>query len=101
MRKQLTYVFTFFSAPSYAAVRTRIGSQRLAHMRLLAGRILFAGPHVAEDGVTSLGLKLAAVFPSLETAQAWLGGDPMVRAGAYSRVVLEQCDTVATAPVDE
>ena len=49
-----------------------------------AERMAFAGPLLADDGVTMVGSLLAIDFPDREAAQHWLAQEPFFMAGLYA-----------------
>ncbi len=55
-----------------------------AYLAQVADRIAFAGPLVADDGVTMIGSLLAIDFESRDAARAWLAAEPFTRAGLYA-----------------
>ena len=57
-----------------------------AYLAGVAGRIAFAGPLVADDGVAMIGSLLAIDFASRDAAMAWLADEPFTRAGLYAGV---------------
>ena len=70
--------------PGASALRDAVRPAHKAYLGLVAGRIAFAGPLVADDGATMVGSLLAVDFPSREAAMAWLADEPFTKAGLYA-----------------
>jgi uncharacterized protein len=78
------YVFRLLDKPGASALRDAVRPVHKAYLGLVADRIAFAGPLVADDGVTMVGSLLAIDFDSREAAMAWLADEPFTRAGLYA-----------------
>ena len=70
--------------PGASALRDAVRPAHKAYLGQVADRIAFAGPLVADDGVTMIGSLLAIDFASREAAMAWLADEPFTRAGLYA-----------------
>ncbi len=80
----MIHVFHLIDKPDSGALRLRIRPEHKAYLALMADRIAFAGPLMAEDGQTMIGSLLAIDFDSLAAAEAWLADEPFTRAGVYA-----------------
>jgi len=78
------YVFRLLDKPGASALRDAVRPAHKGYLGLVAERIAFAGPLVADDGVTMVGSLLAIDFDSREAAMAWLADEPFTRAGLYA-----------------
>ena len=70
--------------PGASALRDAVRPAHKAYLGQVADRIAFAGPLVADDGVTMIGSLLAIDFASREAVTAWLADEPFTRAGLYA-----------------
>jgi len=82
----MIYVFVLMDQAGTADLRTRVRPDHKAYLAQVADRIAFAGPLVADDGVTMIGSLLAIDFESRAAATAWLRDEPFTRAGLYASV---------------
>lgn len=80
----MLYVLHLLDRPDAAALRQRVRPEHKAYLALVAERIAFAGPLLADDGVTMLGSLLVIDFPSRDAVQAWLADEPFTQAGLYA-----------------
>ena len=80
----MLYAFVLADRPDSAKLRERELSAHRAYLADVSDRMAFAGPLVAEDGLTAVGSLLVIDFPDLASAQAWLAGEPFTRAGVYA-----------------
>ena len=69
--------------PDSAALRARVRPEHKAYLELVAERIAFAGPLLADDGQTMRGSLLVIDFTDRAAALAWLESEPFTRAGLY------------------
>jgi uncharacterized protein YciI len=82
----MIYILRLLDKPGAAALRDAVRPVHKAYLGLVADRIAFAGPLVADDGVAMVGSLLAIDFDSRESAMAWLADEPFTRAGLYAGV---------------
>ena len=82
----MIYAFRLLDNPGASALRDAVRPEHRAYLAGVAGRIAFAGPLVADDGVAMIGSLLAIDFASREAAMAWLADEPFTRAGLYAGV---------------
>ena len=80
----MIYMLRLLDKPGASALRDAVRPAHKAYLGLVAGRIAFAGPLVADDGATMVGSLLAVDFPSREAAMAWLADEPFTKAGLYA-----------------
>ena len=80
----MIYVLRLLDKPAASALRDTVRPAHKAYLGRVADRIAFAGPLVADDGVSMIGSLLAIDFPSREAAVAWLADEPFTRAGLYA-----------------
>lgn len=80
----MIYVLRLLDKPAASALRDAVRPAHKAYLALVAERIAFAGPLVADDGVAMVGSLLAIDFDSREAAMAWLADEPFTRAGLYA-----------------
>ncbi|MFM2069004.1 MAG: hypothetical protein RLZZ584_3913 [Pseudomonadota bacterium] len=80
----MIFVFHLIDAPGTAELRLRVRPEHKACLARQAERIAFAGPLLADDGVTMIGSLLAIDFASRAAALAWLAEEPFTRAGVYA-----------------
>lgn len=81
-------MFHLLDKPGAAELRQRVRPEHKAYLGRVAERIAFAGPLLADDGVTMLGSLLAIDFDDREAALAWLADEPFTRAGLYAETRL-------------
>lgn len=75
-----------FDRAGTGELRQRVRPGHKAYLAAVAERIAFAGPLLADDGVTMTGSLLAIDFPDRAAVDAWLADEPFTRAGLYGRV---------------
>ncbi|MES2974843.1 MAG: YciI family protein [Pseudomonadota bacterium] len=80
----MIHIFHLLDKPAGGELRQRVRPEHKAYLGAVADRIAFAGPLLADDGVTMVGSLLAIDFESREAAQAWLAAEPFTRAGLYA-----------------
>ena len=85
----MIYVFHLRDKADGAALRQQVRPQHKAYLGAVAERIAFAGPLMADDGVTMIGSLLAIDFDSRAAAQAWLADEPFTRAGLYATAEID------------
>jgi uncharacterized protein len=81
----MTYVFMLFDRVDASGLRQRVRSLHKDYLALVAERIAFAGPLLADDGVAMCGSLLAIDFETRDAALKWLADEPFTRAGLYAR----------------
>jgi uncharacterized protein len=79
------FVFVLFDRADASGLRQRVRPQHKDYLALVAQRIAFAGPLLADDGVAMRGSLLAIDFETRDEALAWLADEPFTRAGLYAR----------------
>ena len=84
----MIFSFILIDKPDAGDLRQRIRPEHKAYLAVVAERMAFAGPLVADDGQTMLGSLLAIDFPSRDAAHAWLADEPFTRAGLYASVTI-------------
>ena len=84
----MIFSFILIDKPDAGDLRQRIRPEHKAYLAVVAERMAFAGPLVADDGQTRLGSLLAIYFPSRDAAHAWLADEPFTRAGLYASVTI-------------
>ena len=80
----MVYILTLMDRPAAGDLRLRVRPEHKAYLAAAAGRIAFAGPLTADDGVEMIGSLLAMDFDSREAATAWLADEPFTKAGLYA-----------------
>ena len=80
----MLYAFHMIDRAGAAELRARMRPEHKAHLAGVAERIAFAGPLVADDGLTMIGSLLVIDFADREAALAWLRDEPFTRAGVYA-----------------
>jgi uncharacterized protein len=80
----MLYAFMLTDRPDSAALRLRVRPEHKAYLALVAERIAFAGPLMADDGQTMTGSLLVIEFTDRAAALAWLEREPFTRAGLYA-----------------
>jgi uncharacterized protein len=85
MRYAMIYALLLFDRENAAELRQRLRPEHKAYLAQAAERIAFAGPLLADDGVTMIGSLLAIDFADRSAANAWLAGEPYTRARLYAR----------------
>ncbi len=68
------------------AARESAMEPHLAYLRASRDRIRFAGPLIADDGVTPTGSMTLLDAPDRASAEAWLADEPYNKAGAFATV---------------
>jgi uncharacterized protein YciI len=81
----MIYALLLFDREGAAELRQRVRPEHKAYLAQVAERIAFAGPLLADDGVTMIGSLLAIDFADRSAANAWLANEPFTRAGLYAR----------------
>ncbi len=82
----MIYVFHLLDKPNGLELRQRIRPEHKAYLAAVADRMAFAGPLLADDGVTMVGSVLAIDFDSREAALRWQADEPFTKAGLYASV---------------
>jgi uncharacterized protein YciI len=85
----MVYIFTLMDKPAAGDLRVRLRPEHKAYIAAAAGRIAFAGPLTADDGVEMIGSLLAMDFESRAVASAWLAGEPFTKAGLYASTSIQ------------
>jgi uncharacterized protein YciI len=67
-------------------VRVTLRPEHRAYLAKFAGRFAFAGPLLAQDGVTPVGSLLVLDFETIEEARAFIEAEPYAAAGLYASV---------------
>lgn len=80
----MIYIFHLLDKPGAGELRQTVRPQHKAYLTQQAERMAFAGPLLADDGVTMVGSLLAIDFPDREAAQHWLAQEPFFMAGLYA-----------------
>jgi uncharacterized protein YciI len=80
----MLYAFTLMDGPGAAELRQQIRPLHKAYLAEVQEHIAFAGPLVADDGMTMQGSLLVIDFPSRQSAQEWLDHEPFVKAGVFA-----------------
>lgn len=80
----MLFAFMLMDKPGAADLRQQMRPVHKAYLAEVQERIAFAGPLVADDGVTMVGSLLVIDFPSRESAHAWLAQEPFVKAGVFA-----------------
>ena len=79
----MIHVFHLIDRDGAAELRQRIRPEHKAYLARVADRIAFAGPLLADDGLTMVGSLLAIDFADRAAALAWIEAEPFTRAGVY------------------
>lgn len=82
----MIYALMLLDRPDAGDLRQRMRPEHKTYLARVADRIAFAGPLLADDGVTMTGSLLAIDFVDRAAVQAWLADEPFTRAGLYGRV---------------
>jgi uncharacterized protein len=85
----MVYVFMLIDRAGAGDLRARTRPEHKAYLAAVAERIAFAGPLLADDGMTMIGSLLAIDFPHRDAATAWLRDEPFTRAGLYASVQVQ------------
>ena len=80
----MLFAFHLVDRPDSAELRVRVRPEHKAYLALVAERIAFAGPLLADDGQTMLGSLLVIDFADRDAALAWQRDEPFTRAGLYA-----------------
>ena len=80
----MIHVFLLLDRADAGDLRQRMRPEHKAYLARVADRIAFAGPLLADDGVTMKGSLLAIDFDSRNAALAWLADEPFTQAGLYA-----------------
>lgn len=81
----MIHALLLFDREGAAELRQRLRPQHKAYLAQIADRIAFAGPLLADDGVTMIGSLMAIDFADRSAANAWLANEPFTRAGVFAR----------------
>lgn len=84
----MIYIFHLLDKPHGAELRQRMRPEHKAYLGAVADRIAFAGPLLADDGVTMIGSLLAIDFDDRQAAAQWQAAEPFTRAGLYASVTV-------------
>ena len=79
----MLYTFHLIDRQGAGEMRQRVRPEHKAYLARVADRIAFAGPLLADDGMTMIGSLLAIDFASSDAAREWLAAEPVVLAGIY------------------
>jgi uncharacterized protein len=80
----MLFAFHLLDHPDAGALRQRMRPQHKSYLAQVAERIAFAGPLLADDGMTMVGSLLVIDFPDRASALQWQAQEPFTRAGVYS-----------------
>ena len=80
----MLFAFHLVDRADSAELRARVRPEHKACLALVADRIAFAGPLLADDGQTMLGSLLVIDFADRAAALAWQRDEPFTRAGLYA-----------------
>lgn len=80
--------------PGAEALRHAVQDAHAAYMRAQAGRIVFGGPLLADDGATRVGTLVVVDLPSRAELDAFLDAEPYRRAGLFDRCEVHPCQRV-------
>ena len=80
------YIATYKDRPDAGEARQKFRPEHAAYRIGLGPRLLTAGPLLAADGKTSIGSLLIFEADDQAAAEAFAGGDPLVREGALELV---------------
>jgi len=72
----------------YLDVRMDNRPAHVEYLKAQGDKLIFAGPTLAEDGVTMSGSLIVVDFDSLEQAQEFASNDPYVQAKLFDSVVI-------------
>ena len=81
----MIFVFHLLDAPDVSELRLRIRPEHKAYLAEVADHIAFAGPLLADDGVTMIGSLLAIDFQDRAAAERWQAQEPFTKAGVYGQ----------------
>jgi uncharacterized protein YciI len=84
----MLFTFHLLDRPQAADLRLQVRPEHKAYLAQVADRIAFAGPLLADDGVSMVGSLLVIDFPDRAAATQWLGQEPFTRAGLYASVAV-------------
>jgi uncharacterized protein YciI len=81
-------VFCFFCIDKRdsLALREQTRPKHKEYLASIADNIAFAGPLLADDGITMQGSLLVIDFPDRAAAEAWLSNEPFTKAGLFESV---------------
>lgn len=85
----MIYVFVLMDRAGTTDLRNRVRQEHKAYLAQMAERIAFAGPLLADDGVSMIGSLLAIDFETRDSAMGWLRDEPFTRAGLYASVQVQ------------
>jgi len=80
------YIATYRDRPDAGEARQKFRPEHAAYRISLGTRLLTAGPLLGPDGKTSIGSLLVFEASDQAAAEAFAGGDPLVREGALDLV---------------
>lgn len=84
----MIFVFHLLDAPGVADLRQQVRPEHKTYLAEVSERIAFAGPLMADDGVTMIGSLLAIDFPDRAAAERWQANEPFTRAGVYGKAMV-------------
>jgi hypothetical protein len=82
----MLYALTLLDKPGASDLRLQMRPEHKAYLAKAQDRIAFAGPLLADDGVTMVGSLLVMDFDSREAVSAWMADEPFTKAGLYASV---------------
>lgn len=82
----MLFCFHNIDQPDAAALRQQWRPAHKEYLARVADQIAFAGPLLADDGVTMQGSLLVIDFPDRAAAEAWLRDEPFTRNGVYASI---------------
>ena len=80
----MLFAFHLVDRADAGDLRARVRPEHKACLGLVADRIAFAGPLLADDGQTMIGSLLVIDFADRHAALAWQRDEPFTRAGLYA-----------------
>lgn len=83
-----------FDHPGTTELRLKHRPAHKAHLAKIADQIAFAGPLLADDGVTMIGSLVVFDFPNRAAVEAWLAEEPFTQNGVYANQSLTVYDNL-------
>lgn len=82
----MLFAILCFDKPDSTALRASLRPSHLEYLAPHKSSICFAGPFLAEDGVTSTGSLVVVDCPDRAAAVAFAAGDPYAQGGLFASV---------------
>jgi uncharacterized protein YciI len=92
------FIAQYQDRPGSQDARQKFRPAHVSYRMALGEKMVMAGPLLANDGATTIGSFIVFEAPDFAAAQAFAGGDPLVREKAFELVSVTPLRIVAFNP---